>query len=146
MIDGLNIIITLETALSNSLVLRGDDGVLRDVAGLHGTYRIIDKTEKAIELILQTLSNLDVMRAYFILDKPVSNSGSLKQLILAISKNFNIDVEVELDMNPDQLFVGKENVISSDGPVLQRSSNWFNLNSMIVRDMIPDTWIFNFEL
>jgi hypothetical protein len=146
LIDGLNIIITLETALSNSLVLRGDDGVLRDVAGLHGTYRIIDKTEKAIELILQTLSNLDVMRAYFILDKPVSNSGSLKQLILAISKNFNIDVEVELDMNPDQLFVGKENVISSDGPVLQRSSNWFNLNSMIVRDMIPDTWIFNFEL
>ena len=109
-------------------------------------YRIIDKTEKAIELILQTLSNLDVRRASFILDKPVSNSGSLKQLILAISKNFNIDVEVDLDMNPDQLFVGKENVISSDGPVLQRSSNWFNLNSMIVRDMIPDTWIFNFEL
>jgi hypothetical protein len=119
---------------------------LRDVAGLHGTYRIIDKTEKAIELILQTLSNLDVKRAYFILDKPVSNSGSLKQLILAISKNFNIDVEVELNMNPDQIFVGKDNVISSDGPVLQRSSNWFNLNSMIVRDMIPDTWIFNFEL
>ena len=146
LIDGLNIIITLETALSNSLVLRGDDGVLRDVAGLHGTYRIIDKTEKAIELILQTLSNLDVKRAYFILDKPVSNSGSLKQLILAISKNFNIDVEVELNMNPDQIFVGKDNVISSDGPVLQRSSNWFNLNSMIVRDMIPDTWIFNFEL
>ena len=49
LIDGLNIIITLETALSHSLVLRGDDGVLRDVAGLHGTYRIIDKTVKAIE-------------------------------------------------------------------------------------------------
>ena len=146
LIDGLNIIITLETALSHSLVLRGDDGVLRDVAGLHGTYRIIDKTEKAIELILQTLSNLDVRNATFILDKPVSNSGSLKQLILEISRNFNLEVVVELDMNPDQIFVDKENVISSDGPVILRSSSWFNLNSMIVRDMIPYTWVFNFEL
>ena len=146
LIDGLNIIITLETALSHSLVLRGDDGVLRDVAGLHGTYRIIDKTVKAIELILQTLSNLDVRNATFILDKPVSNSGSLKQLILEISRNFNLEVVAELDMNPDQIFVDKENVISSDGPVILRSSSWFNLNSMIVRDMIPDTWVFNFEL
>ena len=146
LIDGLNIIITLETALSHSLVLRGDDGVLRDVAGLHGTYRIIDKTAKAIKLILQTLSNLDVRNATFILDKPVSNSGSLKQLILEISRNFNLEVVVELDMNPDQIFVDKENVISSDGPVILRSSSWFNLNSMIVRDMIPDTWVFNFEL
>ena len=146
LIDGLNIIITLETALSHSLVLRGDDGVLRDVAGLHGTYRIIDKTAKAIKLILQTLSNLDVRNATFILDKPVSNSGSLKQLILKISRNFNLEVVAELDMNPDQIFVDKENVISSDGPVILRSSSWFNLNSMIVRDMIPDTWVFNFEL
>lgn len=146
LIDGLNIIITLETALSHSLVLRGDDGVLRDVAGLHGTYRIIDKTAKAIEQILQTLSNLDVRNATFILDKPVSNSGSLKQLILEISRNFNLEVVAELDMNPDQIFVDKENVISSDGPVILRSSSWFNLNSMIVRDMIPDTWVFNFEL
>ena len=146
LIDGLNIIITLETALSHSLVLRGDDGVLRDVAGLHGTYRIIDKTAKAIEQILQTLSNLDVRNATFILDKPVSNSGSLKQLILEISRNFNLEVVAELDMNPDQIFVDKENVISSDGPVILKSSSWFNLNSMIVRDMIPDTWVFNFEL
>ena len=146
LIDGLNIIITLETALSHSLVLRGDDGVLRDVAGLHGTYRIIDKTVKAIKLILQKLSNLDVRNATFILDKPVSNSGSLKQLILEISRNFNLEVVVELDMNPDLIFVDKENVISSDGPVILRSSSWFNLNSMIVRDMIPDTWVFNFEL
>ena len=146
LIDGLNIIITLETALSHSLVLRGDDGVLRDVAGLHGTYRIIDKTAKAIEQILQTLSNLDVRNATFILDKPVSNSGSLKQLILEISRNFNLEVVAELDMNPDQIFVDKENVISSDGPVILRSSSWFNLNSMIVRDMIPYTWVFNFEL
>jgi hypothetical protein len=70
----------------------------------------------------------------------------LKQLILEISRNFNLEVVAELDMNPDQIFVDKENVISSDGPVILRSSSWFNLNSMIVRDMIPDTWVFNFEL
>lgn len=56
LIDGLNTIITLETALSDSVVLCGDDGVLRDVAGLHGTYRIIDKTPQAIDMILASLT------------------------------------------------------------------------------------------
>ena len=94
---------------------------------------------------LRILSCLGVRKATFILDKPVSNSGSLKQLILELSKNYNIDVDAELNMNPDLLFVDKENVISSDGPVLQRSFSWYNLNSMVIRRMIPDAWIFDFK-
>lgn len=47
-IDGFNTIITLEVALSHSLLLKGMDGTLRDMAGLRGTYRVIDKTEPAM--------------------------------------------------------------------------------------------------
>lgn len=45
-IDGFNAIITLEVALSGSLVVIGQDGCARDLAGLKGTYRIIDKTPR----------------------------------------------------------------------------------------------------
>lgn len=54
-IDGFNSVITLEVALSGSPVFVCRDGTIRDLAGLRGTYRIIDKTEDAIELILQKL-------------------------------------------------------------------------------------------
>ena len=43
-IDGFNIIITLEVALSHSTLLKCMDGTIRDLAGLRGTYKIIDKT------------------------------------------------------------------------------------------------------
>lgn len=145
LIDGLNTIITLETALSHSVVLRGDDGALRDVAGLHGTYRIIDKTATAIDLVLSELSELHVRKAVFLLDRPVSNSGSLKKLIIQRADGLDMEVEVILDDNPDNLMTGRTDVISSDGPVLEKSAGWFNLSSRIVSKMIPQAWVFGFN-
>ena len=50
-IDGFNTIITLEVAFSGTPLLKCMDGTIRDLAGLRGTYRLIDKTELAIKEI-----------------------------------------------------------------------------------------------
>ena len=50
-VDGFNLIITLEVALSNSTLIKCMDGTIRDLAGLRGTYKLIDKTDRAINLI-----------------------------------------------------------------------------------------------
>ena len=67
-IDGFNTIITLEVALSGSPILYCRDGAVRDLAGLRGTYRVIDKTQKAIELILGQLKILKIPESVFYLD------------------------------------------------------------------------------
>ena len=95
-IDGFNIIITLEVALSGSPILLGKDGVFRDLAGLRGTYRVIDKTDTALNLMGKTLQELHVPMVKFFLDSPVSNSGRLKSKILKNSTQWGIPVEVEL--------------------------------------------------
>lgn len=77
-IDGFNLIITLEVAMSGSPVLRCMDGTFRDLAGLRGTYRLIGKTDAAIRATISRLQSLAVSRAVFWLDAPVSNSGRLK--------------------------------------------------------------------
>jgi len=59
-IDGFNMIITLEVAISGSPLFACMDGAIRDLAGLRGTYRIIDKTEIAVELILKWLDNIQI--------------------------------------------------------------------------------------
>ena len=59
-IDGFNLMICLEVALSGSILIRGQDGLIRDLAGLRGTYKLIDKTEEAIKLIGQVLDKLQV--------------------------------------------------------------------------------------
>ena len=81
-LDGFNTIITLEVALSGSLLLEGMDGTIRDLAGLRGSYRIVDKTVRAVELLLGRLEALGVKEALFYLDQQVSNSGRLRALLL----------------------------------------------------------------
>lgn len=87
-IDGFNLIITLEVALSGSPILLGKDGVFRDLAGLRGTYRLIDKTDTALNLIGKILRELNVPWVRFYLDSPVSNSGRLKSKILGLSEQW----------------------------------------------------------
>ncbi|MBE3145367.1 MAG: DUF434 domain-containing protein, partial [Planctomycetes bacterium] len=38
-IDGYNVLITIEAAMSGGLIFRGRDGCCRDLASIHGTYR-----------------------------------------------------------------------------------------------------------
>ena len=81
-LDGFNTIITLEVALSGSLLLEGMDGTIRDLAGLRGSYRIVDKTVRAVELLLGRMEALGGKEALCYLDQQVSNSGRLRAMLL----------------------------------------------------------------
>lgn len=132
-IDGFNTIITLEIALSYGLLIRCMDGAIRDLAGLRGTYRLIDKTQTAIMLIGKMLVNKKVKRAVFYLDSPVSNSGKLKQRIQELLADFNCEVYVETIPNVDSVLETLDNVITSDAIILDRCRSWINLNKMIIQ-------------
>lgn len=140
-IDGFNLIITLEVALSGSAILLGKDGTLRDLAGLRGTYRIIDKTDVALEIIGKTLKDLSVPEVKIYLDAPVSNSGRLKFKILEYSKMWNIPTEVELVPNADVVLSTMERIVTSDSILLNECKSWFNLSRKIVNDFISEAWI-----
>lgn len=133
-IDGFNTIITLEVALSNSVIIKCMDGTIRDLAALRGNYHIIDKTQVAITMIGEMLDKHKVRKANFYLDAPVSNSGKLKVLILELLKNFNFDIQVENINNVDATLEVLENVITTDSVILDRCKSWINLNRRIIED------------
>lgn len=135
-IDGFNTIITLEVALSNSLIIKAMDETIRDLAGLRGTYSVIDKTEIAIKLIGDFLLEHKIERTVFYLDKPVSNSGRLKMKILEIFKDTELEVEVLNIENVDSILKSKENVVTSDAIILDNCINWINLNKYIIEKNI----------
>ena len=107
-IDGFNTIITLEVALSNSLIIKSMDETIRDLAGLRGTYSVIDKTEVAIKLIGEFLLEHKIKKAIFYLDRPVSNSGRLKMKILEMFEGLELQIEVENIDNVDSILQSKE--------------------------------------
>lgn len=144
-IDGFNIIITLEVALSGGVIILGKDGVLRDLAGLRGTYRLIDKTETALNLIGMALNEFNVPQVKFFLDEPVSNSGRLRNKILSHSKVWNIPTEVELVRDPDPILSDMERIVTGDSIILDNCKGWFNLSRKIVEDYIKDAWTVRFD-
>lgn len=126
-IDGLNLIITLEVALSNSTIIKCMDNTIRDLAGLRGTYKIVDKTLIALELIANKFNDMNIDKAIFYLDSPVSNTGRLKTYIMDLSKNWNFEVEVNLVYNADVVLEKLDNVITTDGIILNKCKSWLNI-------------------
>lgn len=139
-LDGFNTIITLEVALSGSLLLEGMDGTIRDLAGLRGSYRIVDKTVKAVELLLGRLDALGVREALFYLDRQVSNSGRLRSLLL--ESEHAVRVEAELHPGVDGQLSCMKNVVTSDAIILDKCESWYNLNRDLIAQAVPDAWIF----
>jgi hypothetical protein len=136
-IDGLNIIITLEVALSEGILIRCMDQTIRDLAGLRGTYRLIGKTDEAIRLIGNKLAQMKVGEVLFYLDAPVSNTGRLKTRILDLLKEYPFLVGVELVHNADIILEKLDNVITSDAIILNKCISWFNLTAQLLQEELP---------
>jgi hypothetical protein len=136
-IDGLNLIITLEVALSGSTLIRCMDLTIRDLAGLRGTYRLIDKTDMAIRLIGDMLAELGVVGVTFYLDAPVSNSGRLKSRIFELLAAYPFALSVKLADNVDYLLKNLNNVATSDAIILNHCGSYLNLAADIIQEKLP---------
>jgi hypothetical protein len=140
LIDGFNLIITVEVALSGGLVLDCADGTVRDLAGLRGSYHPVDETDGALDLIGRELTSLAPAGARIFLDAPVSNSGRLRARILDFAHRWPFAVDAEVVPNPDAILARGDNAVSSDSSILDRCGSWLNLGRFIVDRHIPQAW------
>src|SRR5258706_5117684 len=141
-VDGFNLIITVEAALSSGVLMFCRDGCIRDLSSVHGSYRAVDETESAIQLIGETLEGFHPKSVEWVLDSPISNSGRLAQHIrdLANEKEWNWNVETLF--NPDQaISKSKRVVISSDSHILDGIERWLNFSRYLIDHTLADSWL-----
>ena len=147
MIDGFNLLITIEAALSGGVLLICRDGCLRDLSSVHGSYRSVVETEAAIGLIGEFLQAANVRAAKWLLDKPVSNSGRLASRVGEIASLRGWPWSVEVVSNPDRVILdSKEIAVTSDSIILDGVSRWINLASHLVADHVPHAWVVDLRL
>lgn len=139
-IDGFNLIITLEVALSKGILIIGNDYTVRDIAGIQGSYRLIDKTATAINLLFKAFEKYKVPEVHFFLDAPVSNSGRLKERILNHCESLKCSTTVATNLvpNADNVLCNLGRIVTSDSIILDNCKSWFNLSRKIIEDYIPD--------
>ncbi len=166
-IDGYNLLITIEAAMSGGLIFCGRDGCFRDLASIHGTYRKVEETLPALALIGTFLAEIGIAGAWWLLDSPVSNSGRLKTLITDLAQDHRWPWTVRLSLNPDAELRGQlavdssqfpahgqpptENcqlktvnrqppplVVTTDSVVLDTCGHWTNLAAEIITRRLPN--------
>ena len=127
-IDGFNIITTVEAGLAGGVLLHARDRCLRDVASMHGSYRKVNETPQAVEMIGQTAATLGIASCRWYLDQPVSNSGRLKTLILQIAADHHWPWTVEVVPSPDACLKATPGPIATaDSVILDHCQSWLNL-------------------
>jgi hypothetical protein len=137
-IDGYNLLITVEAAMSGGLIFKGRDGCFRDLASIHGTYRKVEETIPAVQLIGEFMAEVHLGRALWLLDSPVSNSGRLKTLIAEVAHEHRWHWDIRLTISPDAELRRTETiVVSSDSVILDACPRWTNLAAEIITQELP---------
>ncbi len=134
-IDWYNVLITVESYLKGVPIFLSDDGLVRDSAGIHGSYRRSKVTERAISEIWQAILRLAPSRVDVYLDSPVSHSGEmanrLRERLQRIGvKNFNVEIIQSADY-PLKSYEGT--VASSDSVILDNAERIFDLSRYVLK-------------
>lgn len=138
-LDGFNVLTTIEAALAGGVLLRSRDGCLRDMASMHGSFRLVAETERAVTLVGQTLATWRATPCRWILDQPVSNSGRLKTLIGRLATQHGWNWEVELLAKADERLARDAPLVASaDSHVIHHCRAWANLAAEVVAAHVPD--------
>jgi hypothetical protein len=120
-IDGYNVLITVESALKKKTLFLSDDGFVRDTSATFGKHRITKTTPLAIERILKVLRENLPRKALFIFDSQVSFSGELCSLIREKMAEFGIEGDAKTSERADYEIITRKGIVcSSDRAIIEK--------------------------
>ncbi|MCG8455084.1 MAG: DUF434 domain-containing protein [Holophagales bacterium] len=141
-IDGYNVLLTVEAALGGGVLLLARDGTLRDMAALSRHYKRVEETRRSVFLLGSFLDARGVGPITWYFDRPISNSGRLRALMLEEAGARRWPWRVELVANPDPILKASRALIATaDSAVLDSGRPWLNLARHVVQASVPGAWV-----
>jgi len=136
-IDGHNVLITVEAGLSGRPLILADDGFVRDISGLSGSFKKTVVTEKALQVIVTFLKNWRPRHVLFLFDAPISKSGILAQELRDLLKKEGLPGDALAMKVPEKTLIGFQGLVAtSDTAIIDRSEKVIDLAGNIIRKKI----------
>lgn len=144
-IDGLNVITTIEVALAGGPLFLGRDACMRDMASFHGSYRLVQETERAVAILVDLVDSIKPSEAIVYIDRPVSNSGRLAQIVRETAAAQSSCLEATTANRVDELLKASTAVIATaDSAILDRCGDWLSLARLAIeqnRGELEPLWL-----
>ncbi len=133
-IDGHNVLITLESALKGRPLLLADDGFVRDISRVFCHFRATESTKTAWSLIERLLLDYLPCHVTVVLDAPISRSRELAARIRRWMKNTDINGDAIAANMPESYLLGLDGIkASADSGIIDHSARVFDLAGHIIR-------------
>lgn len=132
-IDGHNVLITIEAGLSGRPLTIGDDGFIRDISGLSGSFQKTERTAEALQLLLDLLKRVKPRQTLFLFDSPISRSGELAQEVRGCLRKENLPGDAMAVRVPEKILIGfPGRVATSDTAIIDRSHKVVDLAGYVL--------------
>jgi hypothetical protein len=132
-IDGYNVLITIEAGLLGRPLILGDDGFIRDISGLSGNFQKTEMTVQALELLLNFLKTVKPRQTLFLFDSPISRSGELALEVRGRMKKESLPGDAMAIRVPEKILIGfPGRVATSDTAIIDRSHKVVDLAGTVL--------------
>jgi hypothetical protein len=135
-IDGYNVLITIEAGLSRRPLISGDDGFIRDISGLSRNFQKTEMTLQALQHLLNVLKRVKPRQTLFLFDSPISRSGELALEVRERMQRENLPGDALAVRVPEKILIGfPGGVATSDTAIIDRSKKVVDLAGYIVMNL-----------
>ena len=136
-IDGHNVLITIEAALSGRALILSNEGFIRDISGLSGNFRKTEVTERALCLVFDLLKKVMPQHTLFLFDAPISKSGLLAREVRERLREEGLPGDAQALKVPEKVLTDFRGIVAtSDTAVIDRSRAVFDLAGYLVKNRI----------
>jgi hypothetical protein len=132
-IDGYNVLITVENALRKNPLILCDDGFVRDTSATYGKHKISEHTFLALDKIMEFLR--EASRVTFIFDSQVSHSGELCRIVREKLQEHGLRGDAVTSSRADRaLKKGGKIISTSDTAIIKEASKVIDIPSYVAQN------------
>ncbi|MEM2525057.1 MAG: DUF434 domain-containing protein [Candidatus Methanomethylicaceae archaeon] len=135
LIDGFNVIWTVFSAIKGRPVFLCDDGIVRDISGIHGSI-INEEIFSELKLIVSNIVQLIPSETIFFFEKQISKSGEIAKIIRILLKENNLFGDAKVVTSPDYELTFLDGIVStSDSIIIEKVKKIFDLAAYIINKL-----------
>ena len=135
-LDLFNVLFTIAAYLRGFPVYLANDGLIRDASESHGKGDWEVHLDKALDLIIEHLHEMEIRSVVIYLDNLLEFGLAIREKLLYMSKSPDPEIEIVTDPSPDHLVrEAKEGIIAtSDSTIIDKSTlPVYDLPAFIIR-------------